>query len=130
MKKKILSFIVVILIIGLTGCKLGTNKKKGDSFEVSLYKNSSARVDWNYKLSEEDIVDVKYTYDNSGCAPDAEGCGGQAIYTVTALKPGKVELIFECSNKGMCPMDKITYEITVNDDLSISETHNEINNEY
>lgn len=121
MKKIFLSLLVLFAIIGMTGCKT----KKGESFKVSLVKNSSARIDWDYKLSQEGIVDVSYSYDNSKCESNASGCGGTAIYTITALKPGKVELTFECA--GICePLKNTVYEITVNDDLSISETHSEV----
>ncbi len=124
MKKIFLSLIAIIAVISLTGCKI--KEKHGDSFEVSLYTNSSARINWDYKLSKDDIVEVSYNYDDSGCDPKAVGCGGQGIYTITALKPGKVKLTFECANDGMCePMENLVYEITVNDDLAISETHNE-----
>lgn len=123
-KKIFLSIIVGLTIIGMTGCKT----KKGESFKVSLVENSSARIDWDYKLSEEGIVDVSYSYDNSKCEPNTVGCGGTAIYTITALKPGKVKLTFECA--GMCePLKNTVYEITVKDDLSISETHNEVEDE-
>ena len=128
MKKYFFSLVVVFVIIGITGCK--TKEKHGDSFEGSLYTNSSARINWNYKLSKEDIVSVSYDYDDSGCSKDAVGCGGQGIYTITALKPGKVKLTFECAHDSLCdPMEDLIYEITVNDDLSISETHNVSENE-
>lgn len=127
-KKIFLSLIAVFAIIGMTGCKTKVSEKHGESFEVSLYTNSSARINWNYKLSKDDIVEVSYNYDNSGCDPQASGCGGQGIYTITALKPGKVKLTFECA--GMCePLKNTVYEITVKDDLSISETHNEVEDE-
>lgn len=124
MKKIFLSLLTIFTIIGITGCK--TKEEHIDSFTVSLYTNRSAQIDWNYKLSKDDIVDVSYAYDNSNCDPKADGCGGTAIYTITALKPGSVKLTFECANGDMCePLKNTVYEITVNDDLSISETHTE-----
>ena len=126
----VFSIIAILALIALTYCKPKETEKHGDSFNVSLYTNSSALINWNYKLSKVGIVEVSYNYDNSGCDPQADGCGGQRIYTVTALKPGKVKLTFECANAGMCePMEDMVYEITVNDDLSISETHNVVEDE-
>lgn len=119
MKKIVLSLIALFVIIGITGCKTKIQDEHGDSFEFSLYTNSSAKLNWNYKLSEEGIVDVSYKYDSSGCDKDSDGCGGQGIYTITALRPGKVTLSFECQDYN----DTAIYEITVNDDLSILETH-------
>lgn len=122
--KKILCLIAIFAIMGITGCK--KNEKHDNSFEVSLYTNSSAQITWKYKLSEDDIVDVSYKYDNSGCDSQALGCGGQGRYTIKALNPGKVKLTFECT--GICmDMENMVYEITVDDDLKISETHHAIN---
>ena len=124
-RRIVLSLLAIITVFSLTGCKTKTKEEHIDSFSVSLYTNRSAQIDWNYKLSKDDIVKVSYIYDTSGCDSKAVGCGGHGIYTITALKPGKVKLTFECANEGMCePMENLVYEITVNDDLSISETHN------
>ena len=125
-RKIVLSLLAIITVISLTGCKTKQKEKHGDSFEVSLYTNSSALINWNYKLSKDGIVDVSSVYDNSSCDTQADGCGGKTIYTVTALTPGSVKLTFECANGDMCePLKNTVYEITVNDDLSISETHTE-----
>ena len=125
MKKIFLSIVAILVIIGVVGCKSKVTKEYGESFEVSLYKNSSARIDWKYELSKEGIVDVSYVYDNSSCDPKASGCGGTLKYTIKALKPGEVKLTFKCATKGMCePKNDIVYKIIVKDDLSIVETHN------
>ena len=128
-RKIVLSLLAIITVISLTGCKTKVKENHGDSFMVSLYTNRSALIDWNYKLSKDDIVEISYIYDTSGCDPQADGCGGHGIYTIRALTPGKVKLTFECANNGMCePMENLVYEITVYDDLSISETHNVVEN--
>ena len=125
MKKIFLCVLALFAIIGMTGCK--TKEEHIDSFTVSLYTNRSAQIDWNYKLSKDDIVKVSYIYDTSGCDSKANGCGGHGMYTITALKPGSGKLTFECANGDMCePLKNTVYEITVNDDLSISETHYEV----
>ena len=106
----------------MTGCK---TKKNDNSFEFKLASNASTGYSWNYELSKEGIVDVSYVYDDSNCKKDVVGCGGQKIYTVKALKPGKVKLSLTYSFVGTDAKDNktATYVITVNDDLTISETH-------
>ncbi len=123
MKKIFLSLLTIFTIITLTGCK--TKEEHGKSFEFSLYSNSSTGYFWDYELSKDGIVDVSYEYDDSGCAKNVVGCGGQNVYTVKALKPGKVKLSLIYSFFEPDKYDKETaiYEITVNEDLTISETH-------
>ena len=117
MKKIFLNIITIFTIILITGCK--TNKKQGESIEISLYTNSFADISWNYQIDQNDIIDISYDFNNKTCNPEAEGCDGQGIYTVTAKNPGTVILTFECFS------DKKTaiYEITVNENLEISEKH-------
>lgn len=112
--KKIL--LIIILII-MTGCKQNV-----EGYIIKLYSNPSTGYSWEYTLSDENIIEVSYIYDDSNCAKNIVGCGGQNIYTIKPLKPGKVklELVYKSVNN-----DKIeaTYEITVNEDMSITETH-------
>ena len=116
MKKNILvSLIVVLMCFGLGGCGSKNEEQSGESFSVSLYTNSSAKITWDYELSEDGIVDISSEYDDSGCDADAAGCGGQEIYTITAQKPGNVTLSFTSSEN-----ETAIYEITVNEDLTIS----------
>ena len=124
MKKNLLSLslILVFAIMIMTGCK---TKKNDNSFEFKLASNASTGYSWDYELSKEGIVDVSYVYDDLNCKKDVVGCGGYNIYTVKALKPGKVKLSLIYSFVGTDAKDNktATYEITVNDDLTRSETH-------
>ena len=121
MKKIFLNLILVFAIMIMTGCKT----KKVDTFKFKLASNASTGYSWDYELSKEEIVDVSYVYDDSNCNKNVVGCGGQNVYTVKALKPGKVKLSLTYSFVGTDAKDNktATYEITVNDDLTISETH-------
>lgn len=122
MKKIFLNLILVFAIMIMTGCK---TKKNDNSFEFKLASNASTGYSWNYELSKEGIVDVSYVYDDSNCNKNVVGCGGQNVYTVKALKPGKVKLSLTYSFVGTEAKDNktATYVITVNDDLTVSETH-------
>lgn len=122
MKKILFSVIVVLLCITATACE---SKKGSESLKISLYSNSSTGYSWSYTVSDEDIISISRSYDNSGCPEDVEGCGGQDVYTIKGLKPGKVTLTMEYkfAVEGEGETETAIYEITVNDDLSISETH-------
>lgn len=126
-KKMGLGIICGVLLLGIvTGC--GDKKKEdkeGDSFKISLYSNSSTGYSWSYTVSNEGIIDISESYDDSNCPPENEGCGGQQVYKVKALKPGKTTISLKYSFVEPDERDYETaiYEITVNDDLSITETH-------
>ena len=120
--KKYLILLMVIIVLTLTAC--GKNNAKTDKLEISLYSNSSTGYSWSYDVSQEGIINILESYDDSNCPKDVVGCGGEVIYTVTGLKPGKVTLSLEYKFVDGSRMEyNAIYEITVNDDLSISEEH-------
>ncbi len=132
MKKIILSILIILLCVVTVGCK---NEKGKDSLEISLYNNSSTGYSWSEELSEEGIVEISSSYDNSNCPKGVAGCGGQKIYTIKALKPGKVTLTltyqFVDPDKDRDKLFAI-YNITVDKNLNITEEHSgnyfEVNN--
>ena len=128
--KKNFSFLLIIIFICvcLVGC--GTKKeteKHGNSFEISLYENASSGYSWSYDTNNDDIISISQSYDDSACEPNSDGCGGQRIYTVKALKPGKVTLNLEYAYfvdpKETTYNKTAVYEIVVDDDLNITESH-------
>lgn len=125
MKKFLFSIMAVLLCITMTGC--GGKKEQNDSnrLKISLYSNASTGYSWSYTVSNEDIISISKYYDNSGCAKDVVGCGGNDVFTIKGLKPGKVTLSMKYAFVDPDERETKTaiYEITVNDDLSISETH-------
>ena len=124
MKKKNKMIIIIALVcLILIGCQ--KNKETNKHLKISLYSNPSTGYRWTYNIDKQDIIDISKKYDNSNCSPKAEGCGGKEIYTIKGLKPGKVTLtlIYSFIEKDKYPSKTATYEITVNDDLSITETH-------
>ena len=132
MKKIIFSLLIVLLCVFTAGCN---NNRENDSFEIPLYSNSSTGYSWSEELSEEGIVEISSRYDNSGCDEGVAGCGGEKIYTVKALKPGKVTLTltyqFVDPDKDRDKLFAI-YNITVDKNLNITEEHSgnyfEVNN--
>ena len=120
MKRRISNiFIVILICFILVGCKDKKNLK------ISLYSNGSTGYKWTYQVDKNDIIDISMKYDDSGCPPKTAGCGGHEIYTIKGIKPGKVTLSFDYSfiTPDKYPSKTAIYEITVNNDLSIKETH-------
>ncbi len=124
-KKAILILIAIITCLCLVGC--GDKKeeeKKEDVLKISLYDNSSTGYTWSYTVSEEDIIEISETTDYSNCPPDVAGCGGKKIYTIKGLKPDKTTLSLDYTSIPHGNTDKTAvYEITVDKDLNITETH-------
>lgn len=90
----------------------------------SLHNNSSIGYSWKYDLSEEGIVSVSSYYDKNGCGMSV-GCDEYRVFILKGLVPGNVTLSMTYSFIEPEKYDQETavYEITVNDDLTISETH-------
>lgn len=120
-RKVLLYLIILLTLFTLSGCKKDDKKDDKKSFTVTLESNASARRSWDYNLSDDGIVKILISSDKSECRPGVDGCGTKELYKVTALKPGNVTLTFE--RKDIDYNEKIIYDIIVNDDLSISETH-------
>ena len=125
--KKYLIVLMVIIAVTLTACGKSDNNEKSDTkidkLEISLYDNASTGYHWEYSVSEDGIIKIDIGSKND-CPKDVVGCGGEAIYTITGLKPGKVTLNLEYKFVDGSRMEyNAIYEITVNDDLSISESH-------
>ncbi|MBO5138888.1 MAG: protease inhibitor I42 family protein [Bacilli bacterium] len=127
MKKQ---FLLVLLLLGIIFClilvclkKMDINKRKNNQFIFSLYSNSSAGYQWKYEKSIENIIKINRTYDNSGCDKDADGCGGQDVYTIEALRPGTVTLNMKYVHVNGNTKYTAVYEFVIDDDLNISESH-------
>lgn len=122
MKKMLLVIITILFCISITACK---SKKENQNLEVSLYSNSSTGYEWSYTVSDENIISISSYYDDSNCEKNVVGCGGNNVYIIKGLKPGKVTLSMEYKFvvDGEGETETAIYEITVNDDLSINETH-------
>ena len=134
MKNKLIITLVILVVIALVilgfvsfkGTKKVSSKTEGSTLTFSLDSNSSTGYNWKEKVDKKGIIDVSYKYDNSGCPPDVVGCGGKRVYTVKALKPGKVKLTLTYSfgdGKNLKEKETAIYEIIVTDDLKISESH-------
>ena len=123
MKKIIFGLFIVLLCVVTIGCG---NKKDGSTFEITLPDSASSGYKWSDELSEKGIVEVTSKTDYSSCPKNTDGCSGKQIYTLKALKPGSVTLtltyaFFDDSKDR--EKYKAIYEITVDDDLKITETH-------
>ncbi len=123
MKRKWIIYLLLLLSVVLVGCS--SKNKSAESFEISLYDNSSTGYYWSYDIDNKGIVDIAESSDYSKCPSDVDGCGGEKIYKVKALKSGKVRLSLEYKSSAHSDYETKTavYDITVNKDLSITESH-------
>ena len=122
MKKYVFSILIILICIIMVGC--GNNKN--DKFKISLDSNPTTGYKWTHKLSKKGIIKVKSSYDDSKCAEDMVGCGGQQIYEITALKPGSttLTLTYAFVNADANKETKTAiYKITVDNNLKITEEH-------
>lgn len=129
MKKIILSILCFAIIVILTGCKNNIKEEPStnNTLKISLDSNPSTGYNWKYEVDNDDIITIKQSYDNSECPEDVDGCGGQEIFLINGVKQGKATM-----NLKYCFLDTdecyraVAYEITVDEDLSISEKHYEL----
>ena len=137
-KAKILFSILLVCTIVLTGCGKKDNKNKennnnnnnsneaelvGDSLDIKLETNSSTGYSWTYDLAGDDIVILSNTYEEGKNCEGLDGCAGYEIYTVTALKPGNITLTLTYANINNEILYENKYDITIDKDLKIQETH-------
>ncbi len=111
--KKIL---IILTLLILTGCKSKT------VYKIELDSNPSTGFDWHYEITNQ-IVDIERDYDDSNCKEGILGCGGKTIYTLTPLKKGKTTIEFKYCRQYQEPCIKATYEINIDKNLNITETH-------
>ena len=122
MNKKILLIIICVLIIGCVLLFIFLNKKD-NVLTITFNDNASTGYKWKYVVSKEDIVKITSETDYSNCPKDVDGCGGKIIYTVTPLKEGEVTINFNLTSPHDDVDEIVIYNIKVDNNLKISETH-------
>ena len=134
MNKKTLIVIIFITVIFIVAMILLLPKKENtpsntsDNLEISFHDNASTGYKWKNTISKEGIVEVTSKLDYSSCPEDVDGCGGQIIYNIKPLKEGEVTVTFEWVSTSGEPDEAYTYNIKVDNNLKISETHTKTNN--
>ena len=133
-KTKLLFSVLLVCALVLVGCGKKDSKKEdskptpnktGESFEIKLESNSSTGYVWTYELEGDDAVVLANTYEEGEGCEDRDGCGGYEIYTVTATAEGHVTLtlVYARPDSGD-PYNLVAkYDITIDKDLKIKETH-------
>ena len=133
---KILFSVLLVCIFILTGCgkkdkKKNTTKKEdtkfvvGDTLDIKLDSNPSTGYEWSYEMTGDDIIVIANRYEEDINCSELDGCSGKEIYTISSVGEGKVNLKFiyyrpESSDPYTLVAD---YEITIDNNLKISETH-------
>ena len=126
--KKVLSFICLfILVISLVGCFKKSEKK--DYIRYEFNHNSSAAEKVIIEQSNEGIVEIEEDTNRKNC-DKKEGCTYTTYYNIKGIKKGstKVTFIKKRLTDGKV-LQKRIYNITVDKDLKIEETHKDRNND-
>ena len=128
--KKIFSFIVILLLcITLSGCGCSKKNKKLDSIRYEFNHNSSAAEKVIIEQSKECIVQIEEETNKKDCSKK-EGCTFTTYYNIKGIKKGntKVTFIKKRLTDGKV-LKKRIYNITVDKDLKITETHKDRSND-
>ena len=136
MKKiRILFSILLVCTLVLVGCgkkdkkedkkKNDTPTVNGESIDIKLESNPSTGYSWTYELEGDDVVVLTSKYEEGENCEDLDGCPGYEIYTVTATAPGHVnfKLVYSFAESDDPNALEADYDITIDKDLKITETH-------
>ncbi len=114
--------VILVLLVGICIALLFNNKNQGSTMSIEFYDNSSMGNSWKYYIDNIDIISINSKTDYSECG-DQDGCGGKIIYTIKPLKPGKVKIDFKWMSIDDKSQEDAVYELTIDNNLSISEKH-------
>ncbi len=124
MKKFALLFVTIFLITGCAMFEKKSTEEHENEFQVKIEENSSAAEQVKYEVGGNGVVEVSEKYESGSCGKDSDGCGGSKIYTIKSKKAGKTKIIFTKTIQGKV-VSKITYNIDVDKNLNIKESHTE-----
>lgn len=110
----------------LKGNKNYTNTDK-TVISIKLDDNSSTGYRWEYDLSNKGIVEIMESSDYSNCPKNVVGCGGYKTFTIKSLKPGRTKLKLTYLSHDDLVDRQIVYDIEVDDNYIIHESHKEYN---
>ncbi|MBR3524081.1 MAG: protease inhibitor I42 family protein [Bacilli bacterium] len=135
-KAKLLFSILLVCTLVLVGCvkkdkKEDKKKEKpapataGESLDIKLESNPSTGYSWTYELEGDNVVVLTSKYEEGENCEDRDGCPGYEIFTVTATAPGHVnfKLIYTFAESDDSNALEADYDITIDKDLKITETH-------
>lgn len=90
---------------------------------MKLHNNDSTGYKWEYEVSDETIIKIETNYEDER-EEKVERCSGFDVHKITPLKEGKTTITFIFSHLNEDePSYDATYEITVDKNFNISETH-------
>ena len=136
MKKTKLILGVLLVALLVVGCGKKDKKKDnpdnpnntvvaGDKLDIKLDANPSTGYEWTYEVAGDDVIVLESRFEEDKDCKGLDGCGGKEIYTVSSVAAGnvKIKFIYARPESGD-PYNLVAeYDITINDDLVISETH-------
>lgn len=131
--KKTLILLILLLLAIVLAIYVNTNiipdtsaNKKANTYEIRLESNSSTGYQWSYTMDKTGIVKeskTSYIPDNTSSAP-VPGSGGTSVYTFESIAQGEVILTFTYQRSwetDVEPIKSVTYHLSVDKDLKISE---------
>ena len=116
--KKTVSLIlsaVLLLSLCLAGCGNagGKDAKKGETHKINLAANYNTGCAWKFEESKKGIVKI-----TSDFVPNKDDeLSGTEVFSVTAVKPGKVTVTFLYTDAGGNALSDAVYEFTVDASL-------------
>ena len=129
MKKYLYLLLIVSLILVISGCGKKSIEKKGNTIKFEFSSNSSAGEYVDIEESTKGIVSIKSESPNKDRCEGRAGCSFTTYYIISGLKEGNTTITFTKKHVHGNILRKIAYNITVDKDLNITETHTEENND-
>lgn len=136
MKKTKLVLGVLLVALLVVGCgkkdkktdnpdKPNNNAVAGDKLDIKLDANPSTAYEWTYEVTGDDVIVLESRFEEDKDCEGLDGCGGKEIYTVSSVAAGEVKIKFVYARPDSGdPYNLVAeYDITINDDLIISEKH-------
>jgi len=126
--KKVFSFIIIMLLVVVaSGC--GKKGKKVDYIRYEFSHNSSAAEKVIIDESNKGIVNIEEESNRKNCSK-REGCSFTTYYNIKGIKQGSTKVTF--TKKRLTDgkvLKKRVYNITVDKELKITETHKDRSND-
>lgn len=128
MKKngKVIIILAILLAValGISAWLVIKRNQTPTNLQISFISNPTTGYQWSYAVSDNSIINITQDY-QSQCPVGVTGCGGEEIFTITALQPGETTLTFNYARswESVQPIYTAQYQLKIDSELRISEKH-------